>query len=114
MDGLKLWAIFTVTVYTVGVVSVVYIFNQRKRCPLSRQLSEAVFFNFSVLLFVPIAFSAFTETSAVRYAGFCFGMFLLFMLSRYYASMTVLPPSPKYLLNAEKVLWKYISGKVSR
>lgn len=114
MDGLKLWAIFTVSVYTIGIVSVFYIFGQRKRCPISHQLSEAVFLNFSILLFVPITFSVFTETSVVRYAGFCFGMFLLFTLSRYYVSMTVVPPSPKYLWNAEKVLWKYISRKASR
>lgn len=114
MDDLKLWAIFTMAVYTAGVASVLYIFEQRKRCPISRQLSEAVFLNFSIMLFIPITFASFTETSVLRYAGFCFGVFLLFVLSRYYVSMTVIPPSPKYLWNAEKALWKYISRKSPR
>lgn len=114
MEDLKIWGIFTVTVYAIGILVVLLIVEKASNCPISRQIAEATFFNFSIALFIPTSFCIFTETSLLAYFGLSLGMFLLFTLARYHVSLTAIPPSPKYLWNAEILLWKYISGKVSR
>lgn len=114
MEDLKIWGIITVAVYAIGLSVVLLIVEKSSDCPIGRQIAEATFFNFSISLFIPIFLCAFTETSLLAYFGLSLGTFLGFSLCRYYVSLTVIPPSPKYLWNAEKVLWKYVSSKVSR
>lgn len=114
VEDLKLWGIFTVSVYAIGLSVVFFIVEKSPKIPKSRQIAEAAFFNFSITLFIPILFCTFTKTSMLTYFGLSLGMFLGFTLCRYYVNLTALPPSPKYLWNAEKVLWKYISRMASR
>lgn len=76
-----------------------------------KEISEAIFFTSTVCLFIPVPAALFLEGSIKEMLFFCIGSSLIHIAMRYRMGLSALPPSPRYIWNAEKTLFRTITKK---
>ncbi|MGP9724548.1 hypothetical protein ACT3SZ_11100 [Corynebacterium sp. AOP40-9SA-29] len=96
-------AVCPITIYIVNV--------EKKDCQYRRPIAEAIFFNSVATLLMPLPASLLLNGSSKHVAGLCFGTILIFIAMRFRLGLSPIPPSPRYIWNAEKTLYNVILKK---
>jgi hypothetical protein len=76
-----------------------------------KEVAEAIFFTATVLMFVPVPAALFLEGSVKNMFLLCIGTALGHIAMRYRMGLSAVPPSPSYIWNAEKTLFRSIMRK---
>jgi hypothetical protein len=111
MTAIEFWLLSSIAII-IGSNFLVSIFGEFvESVQHPKEVSEAIFFTGKALLFVPVPAAIFLEGSVKEVLFFCIGTSLMHIAMRGWMGLRAVPPSPRYIWNAEKTLFRSIMRK---
>lgn len=111
MTAMELWFLTTIAVFLASGLLVPIFGDLIKSTEHPKEISEAIFFTATALLLMPVPAAIFLEGSVKNMMLLCAGTSLGHIAMRYRMGLRALPPSPSYIWNAEKTLFRAIVRK---
>ena len=111
MNAMELWFLTTIFVFLTSGILVPLFGEFIESIDHPKEISEAIFFTSTACLFIPVPAAIFLNGSAKEMLLFCVGSSLIHIAMRGWMGLRPLPPSPSYIWNAEKTLFRTIMRK---
>ncbi|MGP9761244.1 hypothetical protein [Corynebacterium sp. AOP12-C2-36] len=111
MTGMEFWLLSSIAIIIISNVLVPIFGEFVESVQHPKEVSEAIFFTSNALLYTPIPAAFFLEGSVKDVIPLCFLTSLGHIAMRVWMGLRALPPSPRYIWNAEKTLYRTIMRK---